>query len=75
MQIVLVGDSKAIGKQLVGIGPVTVIPQAQLDLQAVSLKGSAKPSQAAAPPMPASTGDEAVAGQAPFAGRRQSARG
>ena len=67
MQVVLVGDSKAIAKQLVGIGPVTVIPQEQLDLQSVSLKSAAAAQTSttpAVPPTPAPTADEAAAGQA-----------
>lgn len=50
-QIVLVGDAKVIQKQLTGIGPVTVIPQDQLDLLSTSLRSKgAKKSQAATPP-------------------------
>ncbi len=47
-QIVLVGDNKAIAKQLVGLGTVTVIPQDQLDLRSPSLKMSGTKAQAAA---------------------------
>ena len=72
MQIVLVGDSKAIASQLKDIGPVTVIGQDQLDLQSATLRGTGQktadvaptPSPAAPPAGVAPTEAEAAAGAA-----------
>lgn len=74
-QIVLVGDNKAIAKQLVGLGTVTVIPQEQLDLQSASLRASGKPTaqtatnnqaapQTSVAPAPAASAEDAQAGRA-----------
>jgi predicted Zn-dependent peptidase len=58
-QVVLVGDAKAIQSQLTGMGPVTVIEPADLDILSPTLTKSP-----ATPPAPVSTTETRAAGQA-----------
>ena len=66
VQVVLVGDAKAIQPQLTGIGPVTVIEPADLDLLAPNLTKApaTAPVPAAAPGVSQNPAERAAIGQA-----------